>query len=247
MRIFSTMVVREEEDRYLHSVLSWLSPIVDGISVYDDQSRDGTAALARSFGCQVKVRPDGVPGFLEHEGAFRQAAWDWFEESLQPEEGDWVLAVDADEFPISSEDERSVLEKQCLLTSNLAFLVPIPEIWSLEEDPDGRFSHPQVRVDGFWGTIAGTRLFRYLPNGRFADRAMGSGSEPTYLRPPYDEIRDFFILHVGYAEAADVKAKYERYMSLPGHASAHVQSIMEAPVLCRWDGPFINVWKGVPS
>jgi hypothetical protein len=105
-----------------------------------------------------------------------------------------------------------------------------------------------VRTDGLWDTIAGPRLFAWYPGGRFADKAMGSGSEPGYVgRGNYVRAEGLWLLHYGYARVDDQKAKYARYSGLAahGHADAHVQSIVARSVLRDWEGPFPNLQPGV--
>lgn len=252
MRILGQMVVRNEADRYLDCSLRWHMAILDGVHVYDDRSDDNTAALAYSHRVQLTERPDGVPSFLEHEGHFREAAWRAFEFAMAPTEDDWVLAFDADEFLTSPHDEIASLDTACREANHYGWLarkIAIPEVFAVTVTDDGDLIEPQVRMDGYWGSIIGTRLFRYQRGGHFAERPMGSGSEPTYVAeagqwgPPADNL---FLVHYGYAFPEDQRLKHERYSRLMqnGHADRHIASIVEPPSLVRWDGPAIDVWRG---
>lgn len=250
MRVLGQMVVRNEADRYLDCSLSWHLPILDGLHVYDDRSTDDSVDLATSHGAVVTTRDPDVPSFVQHEGQFRQAAWRAFEAAMMPEAGDWVLAIDADEFLVSRAHEADSLwsaVNEALQNGWVARMVRIPEVFAVSNE-HGELTQPQVRMDGYWGGIQGTRLFSYQPHGQFSNKPMGSGSEPTYVAgngpwgPPTD---DLFLLHYGYAFTADQQAKYARYSQLVhGHSNAHVESIITEPTLVRWDGPMIDVWQG---
>lgn len=208
--------------------------IFDGHFFYDDRSDDATLEVAIGHGCTVVQRPDDVPAFLEHEGRFRQAAWEAFERAMKPEPGDWVFSIDCDELLLENGAEPSIREQCEAARGHSALLVTIPECFGFDAD-----GWPLVRTDGYWGTIRGTRLFSYRRGGRFADKAMGSGSEPGYASAGHRRrLEGVWLLHVGYARPEDRKAKHARYSVLSGHADSHVESIVREPTLKRWDGPW---------
>lgn len=184
MRVLAQVVVRNESDRYWSSWLDWHVSLfgAECVHVYDDASTDSTAEMALAAG--VQVTRGEAPGFLEHEGRLRQRAWNQMERALEPELGDWVFAVDADEFLLSRSDERDELYRACEWANSHhrgAYMISIPETFRSDVDEDGKLVNLEVRVDGWWGRIAGTRLFAWRQGGSFADRAMASGSEPTYV------------------------------------------------------------------
>lgn len=253
-RVLGYMVVRNERARYLDACLAWAAGVVDDLGVYDDRSDDGTAALARARGALVAVREEHAPSFLDHEGRFRADAWAWFEAALAPAEGDWVLALDADEFVVSSHGtardgvDRAVAEAGRL--GAITALVAVPEVFATDVDDTGYLVEARVRVDGLWGTIAGTRLFAYRPGGIFRDRAMGCGAEPTYVASAARGALQagwLRLLHLGYADAEDRQAKYDRYTALAnhGHADDHVRSILAPATVRPWRGPWPPIWRGV--
>lgn len=253
-RIFAQMVARNEADRYLDAVLTWLDDKVgvNRIHVYDDRSEDATVDVALWHGCAVTVRPEGAASFLEHEGRFRADAWAALEEKLRPHIGDWILAIDADEFLVGDgciPEQLEAVIAEANRRGALSVLLPVPEVFAVVEQ-NGELRVPQVRIDGLWGTIAGTRLFAYQPGGEFNMKAMGCGSEPTYVVSSgiSRSHNGLALMHYGYADPADVPKKYERYSSLAhGHADKHVASIPAPPSLCPWDGLAPSVWRGVSS
>jgi Glycosyl transferase family 2 len=241
-KIYGILVMRNEASRYLEKCLQWMSPLFDGLFVYDDKSSDDSVEIARSFTDHVVVRKDS-PSFLEHEGMFRMESWRSFLSEMSPEFGDWVLSFDADEFLVSINETteaslrysvEGAKKKKCF-----SVMVDIPEIFKVEGSKHWR------RTDGFWGQIRGTRLFEIKDRAEWTMKPMGCGSEPTYVShsKPFPNIYDLNLMHYGYAQPKDVKAKYDRYSKLlvHGHNDSHIASIIESPTLEVWRGPIPEV------
>lgn len=251
MRVLGSLVMRNEAARWLDCCLAWNVPLVNAFFVYDDQSTDDSVKVAQARGCVVSQRPDGVPPLLVHEGRFREAAWRAFEEAMNPAEGDWVLAIDADEFVASTQDESEAVYWACRDATDdgaIGLRLTIPEVFAVQGSPAAEefLTRPEVRVDGMWASIAGVRLFEWQPDGHFPDRALASGSAPSYVAEgAINAIEGLWLLHYGYAHPGDRQEKYQRYVARPGHAVAHVASIVEEPVLQLWGGPYTNVYRGV--
>ncbi len=242
-RLHAILVARNEADRYLDAVLSSLP--TDSIHLFDDRSTDDTGALAESHGVAVTVRPEGMCSFAEHEGWFREAAWAAFEYRLQPEPGDWVLTLDCDEFLVALGDVHGAVRNAIHTADAMwagAVRLPIPEVFEVRKDG------PQVRMDGYWGSLSAPRLFRYRHGGRFSPQATACGSEPTYVSLSHAADSDGLALaHYGYATAEDRRAKYDRYMAMPshGHNPAHIHSILSTPVVRPLEQLAPVVWRGV--
>lgn len=238
MRIHGLIVAKNEADRYLRDSLTHARSIFDTVHLFDDQSTDGTLSIARELGCTATVRKDNEPSFLEHEGRFREAAWDSMELKSKPQKGDWVFVFDADEFVVSSRGARPRLEA-AIIEAHIAgcdsIRMPIIEIFGTS--PSGV---PMQRTDGYWPRIDGVRLGRYQRlDSSFRDKSMGCGVLPSYSFNPLRVKDDLFILHYGYAIYEDRCAKYDRYKSMKdhGHNPAHIDSIMREPTLIGWKGP----------
>jgi hypothetical protein len=187
---------------------------------------------------------------MDHEGQFRGAMWKEFERLCRPEPGDWVLAIDADEFLVDIEGRHDAgpggvlgtLRGTCAANfTHTAIRLPIPEVfgWSGER--------PLVRKDGYWGAITGNRLFRHQADGVFANKDMGCGSEPTYVAGSSISRQNFGLnlLHFGYAHEGDRNEKYARYSKRQGHNPAHINSILQQPILELWPGQVPEIWRGV--
>lgn len=239
MKIVAYMTVKDEVDRYLERCLTDLLRTVDAVAVYDDQSSDGSAELARDLGAVVAQRPTGVSSFMRHEGRFRQAAWDFTARALGLQNGDFIFAVDADEWiGHPTKDPKAALREACERAprSCTSILVQKHEVFAFDDD-----GTPLVRTDGYWGNIVGHRLCRWMPGGVFADKVMGSGCEPTYAgNRPHSNNNGIYLLHYGYARQEDQQLKFDRYSTLMdhGHSDRHIQSIIARPSLQRFGLPF---------
>jgi tetratricopeptide (TPR) repeat protein len=84
-RISLCMIARDEE-RFLRECLTLARDAVDEIVVVDTGSKDGTVAIAESFGARVLHEP-----WQDDFSAPRNTA-------LRAATGDWILVLDADEF-----------------------------------------------------------------------------------------------------------------------------------------------------
>lgn len=235
--IIGSMVVKNEEDRYLEKCLEWNTRFFDALFVYDDQSTDNTVEIAEKFGTVV-VRDDDVPSFIEHEGRFRQAAWRAMRSHMNPGSDDFILSFDADEFLVAdSEDVRAAIDQSvnALRPMHSGVLINFKEVFNIADD--GTLMY---RTDGFWNRINGSRLFRFVPDDAFRDVPMGCGSEPLYVsRGKHSEaLGGLRFLHLGYAKKDDRIAKHKRYSSLAdsGHNNQHVASIVKHSQLSVWHG-----------
>lgn len=240
MRLFLHMTVKNEADRYLASCLAWHYWAFDGMFVYDDQSEDSSPNLARSLGAIVAVRPDEVSSFVDNEGEFRQAAWEHFESVMKPSAGDWVLALDADEFLVSIHGEITSSMYRAAVAAlehkRTSVEIPIPEVFYVDAEGE-----PYTRHDGYWQGLSAPRFFAYAPGGQFKQVDMACGSAPTYADTSWSDACGLTILHYGYAAAADREIKHLRYQGRRGHNPSHVASIVQKGQLTPWKGPHPKV------
>lgn len=237
-RIIGSLVMRNEGDRYLTNCLAHNMPFCDLTVVFDDRSTDDSVEIAYGMGCEIAIRGKDTPSFVEHEGQFRQAAWDYLSEFA--EDGDWVFSFDADEFLVTADQDDAIvrLQEATVRADDLdlaGIRLDVPEVFALT--PEGI---PLIRRDGFWRSIYGVRVFRWQPGGRFLDRPMACGSAPLYVES--DGIsREAFglaLLHYGYLEFEDRLEKFSRYSDREGHNHRHISSIMTDPALEMWRGSF---------
>ncbi len=229
--IYGITVTKNESNRYLDQSLKRLNNIVDTSYVYDDQSDDYTADIARACGSVVRVRSDDEESFMEDEALFRSNALRSMVADLGVRKGDWILSVDADEMMYAGEGPvRDSLDGLSVQEPD-AWRFPIKEVFDI-----GNMGSPYVRVDGFWGGINGVRFFRYDGDLSFRHKGLGCGSVPTKYSKTAKDTTGVGLLHFGYARQEDRVVKYARYFGVPGHSVKHVDSILRPPVLIRWDG-----------
>lgn len=271
IKLHGMMVVGPGEgNRWLDACLAWHLPMLDTMFVYDDRTADrddGTtfevlkahaAAAVSDLGSPlyVRVRPEGVASFLEHEGHYRKAAWDTWEATVKPSPGDGVLILDADEFVIP---QHALIGGRAAMQASIGFArandqdacaVLIREVFGFSSS-----GSPLIRVDGAWDGNEGPRLIAWTPGGAlWPDRAMGSGSAPARYQWSPGQAWDrygvsfFQIAHYGYAHPDDVKAKYHRYtaeVADHGHNAGHIASITRPPRLVPLNPPVTpTVWRG---
>jgi len=223
------MVTQNEAGRYLRHSIGWLGKIADKIVVYDDRSTDRTVEICRELGCIVHEREGAVPSFLADEAEFRAAAWRTL--AAEVDRGDWILAIDADEFLIATngETERGELERLAEMAfGSDGYAVNIREVFDVVD------GEPMIRVDNYWGAITGVRFVQWTPDAAFPAKKMGCGSVPaaikhTTIAPGLD------ILHYGYAKNEDRQAKHLRYSRRAGHNPKHIASILQPPTLRRYE------------
>lgn len=228
MRLLGHMVTRNEASRFLERSLASLSRICSDVAVFDDASTDQTIDIASAAGARVDTRDADEVAFAGHEGHFRNLAWKWMEEALKPEEGDWILSLDADEIALV--DDADALYRHLVHTDSEALTVRIHELWKLNP--------PMERTDGFWGTITGARLYRWRPGASIPLRDMASGSIPEVARTALGTTTTLRIAHLGYVRQEDRVAKHSRYANRRGHSPTHVASILKRPTLQPLDGAF---------
>lgn len=229
-KLVANIVGRNEQDRFLTEVLAHLQPIVDEIVFTDDCSDDNTAAIAKEFGAHVYNMEE--PTFAVNEGKLRNASWKNLSEHAFM--GDWILAIDCDEMLWATHPQLSMnklMAQDRYDVLNITFC----HMWS----------ETQYRVDKLWAPHGSSRMFRYFLGGKFADRKLACGSEPSYVQElirkgRYMQDTGLVMQHLGYVRDEDKKSKYERYMTLDGgdfHAKAHIESIMDPdPTLIDWEG-----------
>lgn len=244
-RIITHTVMKNEMDRYLPYFLQHVSSFADVAHFYDDNSTDDSYELIANSPCVTKegcaleigIRGENVPSFLEHESRFRQAAWVDMVDRVKPENGDFVICLDADEFLVSFGDIREELNT----TTGQALVLTIVEVFGWNR------GIPLVRVDGYWAKIFGCRGVRYKDSccnegNNFRDVRWAGGSVPaTYT--DLERVHSPLILHLGYAKKEDQQEKYDRYHNrFGGHSTKHIESILEEPELEPWTGPTPDWW-----
>lgn len=231
MRIIAHMVVGPgEADRYLKQVLERMFAWADTVFVaIDNVAGPDELEIVRSYADSWQVM-DRV--WADHEGLFRQEAWEKMEIGADPEPGDFIVLIDADEVI----HEYSMVRQAAREYPDQRLAFKFHEMWS----PN------QFRIDGHWKPYDAWVMIPFVYGGRFKDRPIACGREPTYANNlPKVGSPIASLLHYGYAREEDRQMKHDRYMELDGgkyHSLSHLKSILRPPSLMEWEkGGLLNV------
>jgi len=224
MTLAVSMIVRNEADRHLIRCMENVARMPARCYVTDDGSTDDTASICEDYGCTVRRTS---PRFWQHEGRARQSHLEWMAQWLSP--GDWVLALDADET-VSQPDALEQIIHSAERLNDQAITLPLYEFWSETE----------YRVDGYWFGTQAPVLYKWREGAKIADREMGCGREPTFVR----NVQVFrqtvvHLQHWGYLHPEDRSRKHKAYserLGGHGHDNGHVNSIIAEPTLRSYEG-----------
>jgi glycosyltransferase involved in cell wall biosynthesis len=223
-----SMIVKNEEDRYLTRVLESALRYVDDAVIIDDASTDGTAALCRKLlrNIPCRVIENTEPKF-HNEWELRYQQWT---ESTS-DNPDWLLFLDADEIFEDSFEEgvkELTADEGCWLYSFRLY-----DFWNEEH----------YRDDTFWKAHYVYRpfLLRYNQDYPYSFKRTNQhcGRMPFNVFEQPNQVSHYRVKHYGWAKEEDRIAKYERYMRFDPEGKYgsiyQYQSIMDAdPKLVKW-------------
>lgn len=201
--IVLSMIVHNEEKRYLQQMLEHAIKYVDKVVIIDDASTDNTVALCENI---LKDFPHKIiknkKSLFAHEYKLRELQW---KETLKENPG-WVLSLDSDEI-----FEDLIIEniKYMIKDDSVdAYRFRLYDMWDMEN----------YRSDKYWCAHEnyGTFLLRVLPKYKYKFKHTNQhcGRFPKNLRKmPYVE-SPIRLKHYGWAREEDRKMKYERYKKL---------------------------------
>lgn len=228
-KLVLSMVVKNEEKRYLREMLTDAIQYVDEVLIIDDASTDGTVKLCEEI---LKDKPHKIivneKSMFSNEVSLRKKQW---KETLKLNP-DWILFLDADEI-----FENKMKEQIKYLLKNRdvdAYCFRLYDMWDKDH----------YRNDEYWHAHRsyGTFLIRYQPKFRykFLNQKHHCGRMPKnvlvldYARNPLR------LKHLGWMKEEDRIEKYNRYMKLDPGAKygimAQYESILDKnPKLERFE------------
>jgi glycosyltransferase involved in cell wall biosynthesis len=244
VKLYASMIVRDELDRYLPETIDRLLEFCDEIMVLDDGSRDGTADWLREHGREKRrrilvLRNETSVWDQLGEGAARGQLLD-FTLVRQPAP-DWVLSIDADEWVSDGSALRAFLEGHDPWEVPAAVTLRICEVWDRRLDCDCERGEKTplncwdctgrrwgVRTDGGWAPrevpvvwtpphrkLSAAERWRY--GWTIPARKLACGREPECVRFLEGSARsDVDLLHLGWSNPDERQARYDRYMKLDG-------------------------------
>jgi Glycosyl transferase family 2 len=219
IRLCASIVCRNELSRYLPLCLDNLLCFCDMVAVLDDGSDDGTREFLIDHPDKRVHVFTQTPKFFEHEGRTRQSLLvDTL--ALEPTH---VLNVDCDELVDDGPRLRRFLEQQ-----------PEVPVWSLIIEEAWKLGRRaiQIREDGGWRSHPLNVLWTVpstINDLRIMDRRLACRRVPTAVWQQAGKPTGVGLLHFGWANPAERRARYDRYTRHDNgrfHASSHLRSIM---------------------
>lgn len=203
MRIIGAMLVRNESDRWLTTVLSQMHFVCDDLVVLDDSSTDDTVSICRRYTDDVHESPESLWG--RNELVQRQRLWCLATQSAR--HGDWILCLDADEIFADGDPEQLKM---------LLHFRHIKDADSLGFVLHDMWTDSHYRSDHLW--TAHTRLWpmavKYDAERQYIwhESALHCGRFPRNAATAL-WATNFRLKHMGWSRPADRRAKYQRYLA----------------------------------
>ncbi|MCM3175503.1 glycosyltransferase family 2 protein [Paenibacillus sp. MER 99-2] len=222
-----SMIVRNEEQRYLRQALETHRPWIDRAVIIDDGSTDGTVAMCREIlqGIPLLLVENSRPRFAD-EVSLRKQQWE-ATISTNPE---WILNLDADEIVTS---DFGVIRDQLLSGEEDAIYFRLFDMWS----------ETSYREDQYWQAHAYYRpfLIRYRPEWDYEwkETPQHCGRFPLTIQHFSYACHAPRVKHYGWAREEDRIRKVERYQALDPDArygwKEQYESILDPePRLLPW-------------
>lgn len=222
-----SMIVRNEEHRYLRQALETHRPWIDRAVIIDDGSTDSTVALCREMlegiPLTLIVNPDSL---FADEVNLRKQQW----ETTVATGPEWILNLDADEILTT---DFGIVRNQLLGGTEDAIYFRLFDMWS----------KTHYRDDEYWQAHAYYRPFlvRYRPEWSYEwkETPQHCGRFPLTIQHFAYGCHSPRVKHYGWARAEDRIRKYERYQALDPDArygwKEQYESILDAdPILLEW-------------
>lgn len=227
-KITLSMIVRNEEGRYLEQLLTSLQNCIDEAVIIDDASTDKTAQICQEALPGVKLHLiTNKESMFADESGLRKLQW---EETIKTNP-EWILNLDADEII-----ERSFWKNIDNLIDKVsvdAFGFPLYDMWNETE----------YRDDSLWNAHERyfTVLMKYQPQKAYHwnTKAQHCGRFPSYEGDDLVLETSYGIQHFGWAKESSRIAKKRRYELLDPDAvfgdKEQYNSILDAnPKLKEW-------------
>lgn len=227
-KITLSMVVKNEENRYLESMLKSLVGHIDEAVIIDDASTDATVEICKKVLGDIPLEIiENTKSMFSNEVELRKKQW---EETVKTNP-DWILNLDADEML-----EESVWETVGEILDN-------PDCTSCDFVLYDMWNETHYREDEFWSAHKTKRTFllRYQNDFPYVwhETPQHCGRFPANCNKPEDQERDYRIQHWGWSSQESRETKYKRYKQLDPNAvfgiKEQYESILDKePRLIPW-------------
>ncbi|MGF7047711.1 glycosyltransferase involved in cell wall biosynthesis [Paenibacillus sp. DS2015] len=228
-KVTLSMIVKNEEGRYLNQMLNSLKGHIDEAVIIDDGSSDNTIALCREIleGIPLHIIQNEKSMFAG-EVELRKKQWN---ETIKTNP-DWILNLDADEI---LEEGFWVNAQQLINNKKYDFYCfRLYDMWD----------EKHYREDEYWNAQSIYRpfLMRYQPDFNYTwnETAQHCGRFPMNTSSFPKAGSEFRVQHLGWATQEDRAEKYVRYQLLDPDAIYGIReqydSIMDTnPNLIKWE------------
>ena len=227
-KITLSIIVKNEEKRYLRRVLESAKEYIDEAVIIDDGSTDNTVNLCKEIleGIPLKIIENKESKF-NREWEIRKQQWN---ETIATNP-DWIIFLDADEI---FEDRFKLDVKELIKNKECdVYLFRLYDFWN----------EKQYREDSLWNAHNVYRPFmiRYQKNYNyeFLETDQHCGRLPNNIFCLNNQLASARLKHYGWAKEEDRIQKYNRYMKLDPDglygSLAQYQSILDQDVnLVDW-------------
>lgn len=227
-RLTLSMIVKNEEDRYLRKVLESAREYITDAVIIDDGSTDGTVALCHEvLGAVPHKIIENRESHFHSEWRLRRQQWT---ETIATDPN-WILFLDADEI---FEDRFQTGVKELVKDGTVSvYLFRLYDFWDEEH----------YREDGLWRAHQIYRPFmlRYEKDVSytFHETDQHCGRMPANVFELKHELSNYRLKHYGWAKERDRIDKFKRYMELDpigeyGSLQQYISILDEKPNLIKW-------------
>ncbi|MGL5415435.1 MAG: glycosyltransferase [Clostridium sp.] len=224
-----SMIVKNEEHRYLKQVLSQSKKYIRNAVIIDDGSTDNTVKLVKEILGDIEyVLIENDSSMFNNEIDLRKLQW---EETIKTNP-DWILSIDSDEI-FEKSFEEGILD---LINSDPwcdAYSFRLYDFWN--ED--------SYREDLYWNahSVYRTFLIRYQKNFiyEWIENPLHCGRLPYNITQLENKLSDYRIKHYGWAKEKDREEKYKRYIhqdpnGIYGNINQYESILDNNPNLVQW-------------
>lgn len=195
-----SMIVHNEEHRFLKQVIQHAIKYVDNVVIVDDASTDNTVNLCKELLCNIPHKIIVNKKSLFHE-EYKLRTLQWKETlKMKP---DWILSLDADDI-----FEDLIIHKLDEMLSD-----PNVDIYNFRYFD--MWNESQYREDKYWNSHFRYKpfLIRYQPHFKYSFLKLNHhcGRLPKDLHLLPNKNSDLRIKHMGWSREVDRRNKYLRY------------------------------------